>query len=380
MISLAIPNLSGNERKYLNECIDTTYVSSVGAFVTRFENAVAKVSGVSYATATSSGTTGLHTALMACGVKRDELVIIPSYTFIATANAVSHCGAVPWCIEIDKKSWTMSSHCLREEIDNNTFFDGKDLFHKESGYRVPAIMPVYTLGLPADMDEIRAIANQYFLPVIADAAAAIGATYKGNPIGRIADVTVFSFNGNKTITCGGGGMLVSNNEELIYKAKHIATTARVGTEYSFDMVGYNYRMTNVQAAIGCAQIERLDSFLDRKRMIRQRYDEAFRNIETVSVFPTVSYANGTEWFSGIVLNDNSENTIIEMIESLKKNEIESRTFWKPVHLQQPYLNIPKSDLGFTEKLWDRILTLPCSTNLSDADQKKIIEVVLTMIK
>ena len=380
MIPLSTPNLSGNERKYLNECIDTTFVSSVGAFVTRFEDLVAKVSGVRYATATSSGTTGLHTALMVCGVKRDELVIIPSYTFIATANAVAHCGAIPWCMEIDKESWTMSPQLLREELENNTFYDGKDLFHKVSKQRVAAIMPVYTLGLPADMDEIVAIAHKYSLPIIADAAAAIGAVYKGKPIGQVADVTVFSFNGNKTITCGGGGMLVSDNEELINQAKHIATTARVGAEYDFDMVGYNYRMTNVQAAIGCGQIEHLDEFLEKKCQIRQRYDDEFRDYSLVQMFPKVDYAQGTCWFSGLVFDEKCKMNIYEVTEELRKKNIESKAFWKPVHLQVPYLNTPKSNLDFTERLWNRVLTLPCSTHISDFELDEVIQTIKCMLE
>lgn len=379
MIPLSTPNLLGNERKYLNECIDTTFVSSVGEFVNRFENMVAKVSGVRYATATSSGTTGLHTALMVCGVKRNELVIIPSYTFIATANSVAHCGATPWCIEVDEQSWTMSPRCLQEELERNTYFDGKNLFHTITKQRVAAIMPVYTLGLPADMDSINTIANRYNLPVIADAAAAIGAEYKKEPIGKIADITVYSFNGNKTITCGGGGMLVSDNKELIDQAKHIATTARIGTEYNFDMIGYNYRMTNVQAAIGCAQVERLDEFLIKKRQIRQRYDTEFENYQTIQLFPKVDYANGTCWFSGIVFKPDYKKSIYEVIEKLKDKGIESRLFWKPVHLQVPYLDIPKSKLNFTDRLWDRILTLPCSTHISDAELDVVLETVKLLL-
>ncbi len=377
MIYLAEPNLTGNERKYLNECIDTTFVSSVGEFVTRFETDVSKASDVAYGTAVSSGTTGLHMALKACGVERDELVCIPTFTFIATANAVMHCGAEPWFIDIDAKSWTMSAEVLEQELANKTIVDGDKVYHKASGKRLAAIMPVYTLGMPADMDKIFEIAKRYQLPVIADAAAAIGARYKGRNIGVLADATVYSFNGNKTITCGGGGAIVSENEQLIKKAKHLSTTARCGVEYDHDMVGYNYRMTNLQAAVGCAQLERLEEFVAAKKHIRDVYDRSFGEISEVSLFPNVEWAESSCWFSGLVLRDKCK--VRELCASLKEKGIEARTFWKPVHLQKPYLQAEKSDMTVSESVWDRIITLPSSTGMTEEQLEYVVATVKELL-
>lgn len=373
MIHLAEPNLTGNERKYLNECIDTTFVSSVGAFVTRFEEDVVKVTEADFGTAVSSGTAGLHMALKAVGVEKDELVCIPSFTFIATANAVMHCGAQPWLIDIAKDSWTMDPDVLAQELQEKAEVRDGKVYHKSSGKRIAAIMPVYTLGMPADMDKIKRIAAEYHLPVVADAAAAIGARYKGNNIGKIADVTVFSFNGNKTITCGGGGALVSGNQEIIEKAHHLATTARCGIEYEHDMVGYNYRMTNIQAAVGCAQLERVDEFVEKKKYIREYYSKHLNGISDISFFPEVEWAESACWFSGLVLSDKYE--VKKVCELLKEKGIEARTFWKPVHQQKPYVNEERSEMKVADNLWKHVLTLPSSTGITEEELKYIVSTV-----
>lgn len=381
MIPLAVPNLTGNERTYLNQCIDTTFVSSVGEFVNKFELMVRESSGAGYSVATSSGTTALHLALVGCGVKRDELVIIPSFTFIATANAVSHCGAIPWLMDVKSESWTMDADMLEKELSEKTEKIGGNVIHKETGRRVAAIMPVYTLGTPADMDKIMAVAGLYSLPVVADAAAALGSFYKGIDIGGIADITVFSFNGNKTVTSGGGGMVVGNNEQQIRRIRHISTTARVGTDYDHDEVGYNYRMTNIQAAVGCAQMERLDEFVAAKRRIRDYYDNAFKSIRGISKFPRPAWAESACWFSGIVLEDQALPSVKELCTVLKENGIEGRTFWKPVHLQQPYEHVIRPiSLDYTQNLWNRIMTLPCSTNITEQELEHVVRTVKTILK
>lgn len=381
MIPLAVPDLTGNERKYLNQCIDTTFVSSVGEFVERMEKMVAEKCGTKYAVATSSGTTGLHLALMGCGVKRDELVIIPTFTFIATANAVAHCGALPWLIDISGDSWTMDADQLGQELRRNTVWDGENLFHKGTGKRISAIMPVYTLGNVPDMDKIRELSRRYHLPLIADAAAALGAEYKGRRIGELADLTVVSFNGNKTVTAGGGGMVVGNDEKLMKKLKHISTTARVTAEYDHDMVGYNYRMTNIQAAVGCAQMERLDEFVKKKRKIRKFYDESFVGMEYISLFPVPDNVRSSCWFSGIVLKRGGIDKIRMFCQKLKEAGIESRSFWKPVHLQKPYQDVVKaSSLECASGIWGRILTLPCSVNITGEELEYVASNVIEILK
>lgn len=380
MIPLSVPNLTGNEKKYLNECIDSTFVSSVGQFVTRFEEMTAELSGTAYAVATSAGTTALHTALMSVGVETGDMVLIPSYTFIATANAVAHCGATPWCVDIDADSWTMSPEILAAELKEKTVMVDGQLRHRESGSRVAAIMPVYTLGNPADMDEIQRIADEYSLPVVADAAAAIGAGYKQKKAGNLADVTVYSFNGNKTVTCGGGGAIVSDHEKVMEKARHLSTTARVGSEYDFDMVGYNYRMTNIQAAVGCAQLEKVDEFVGKKRAIREYYKDNLRDMDGISFFPEPLWAESTCWFSGIVIDEKVGPGIREISARLRDMGIESRPFWKPVHLQKPYRNVEKSSLEVTEGIWDHILTLPCSTGITEEELAITVDAVRKAIR
>ena len=376
MIPLAVPNLTGNERKYLNKCIDTTFVSSVGEFVNRIEEMTAKLCGAKYGVATSSGTTGLHLALTGCGVKRDELVIIPTFTFIATANAVAHCGAVPWLLDISADSWNLDISQLEKELKENTVWEDEIVVHKKTGRRIAAIMPVYTLGNVPDMDKINKIARDFRLPVIADAAASIGAEYKSKKIGELADLTVISFNGNKTVTAGGGGMIVGNDEKLMKKLKHLSTTARVTAEYDHDMVGFNYRMTNVQAAMGCAELERAEEFVEKKRAIRKFYNKAFADVERVSLFPIPDEVESGCWFSGIVLNQGNLQEVRRICQGLRESGIEARSFWKPVHLQKPYCNaLQAGSLKVSSGLWEKILTLPCSTNITEKELKYVAATV-----
>ena len=239
MIPLAVPNLTGREAEYLQQCIETTFVSSVGPFVNLFEEKVAEAAGASLAVATSAGTTGLHVALEAVGVGRDDLVVLPSFTFIASANAIAYCGASPWLFDVTEESWTLDPELLAKQLSAETHREKGCLIHNATGRRVAAVMPVYTLGMPADMDSIVQIAKDYNLPVIADGAAALGATYKGHPSGKLgADLTVYSFNGNKTITAGGGGAVAGEDTELLKLVRHLSNTAKVGEAYHHDRVGF----------------------------------------------------------------------------------------------------------------------------------------------
>ena len=286
MIPLAVPNLTGRESKYLQQCIETTFVSSVGPFVTRFEKMVAEAAGGSMAAATSAGTTGLHAALVAVGVGQNDLVVLPSFTFIASANAIAYCGASPWLLDVTAESWTLDPALLAEQLATETHQKNDCLVHKATGRRVAAVMPVYTLGMPADMDAITKIANDYNLPVVADGAAALGATYKKYSSGSLgADLTVYSFNGNKIVTAGGGGAVVGEDPELMKLVCHLTTTAKVGEAYHHDRVGFNYRMTELQGAIGLVQLSKLDYILEKQRENKRKLKEAidtsrfrFRNI------------------------------------------------------------------------------------------------------
>lgn len=376
MIPLAIPNLTGNEKRYLDDCIDSTFVSSVGSYVTIFEEMVANATGSNYAVATSSGTTGLHVALTAVGVKYGDLVIIPSFTFIASANAIRHCGADPWCMDISESDWCLDPYLVRNEVDKHCEHRNDNLIHKNTGRRVAALMPVYTLGNIPNMKEFSAIANKYKIPLVVDAACAIGAKYNHQDFGPLADLSVLSFNGNKTITCGGGGAVVGNNKELLNHVRHLTTTARVWPDYDFDEVGFNYRMTNIQAAVGVAQMERLSNFITTKRYVRNFYETGLKELSKKGklFFPTT--AGSSCWFSGITLPpsftlENAKKVCV----SLKENGIEARPFWKPIHLQKPYENCPKSSMNISEGLWQRIITLPCSTNITEEELLQVVEAV-----
>lgn len=381
MISLAMPDLTGNEKKYLDNCIDTTFVSSVGKYVTKFEEMVAKATGSTFAVATSSGTTGLHAALTAVGVKHGDLVIIPTFTFIASANAIAHCGAEPWLMDIDKSTWCLDATLVKSEIEKNCKKCENFLIHKESGKRVAALMPVYTLGNMPDMEAIRSIADEYGIPLVVDAACAIGATYRGENFGFLADLSVLSFNGNKTITCGGGGAVIGNNKEILSHVRHLTTTARVWPDYDFDEVGFNYRMTNIQAAVGVAQMERLSNFITIKRFIRKFYEDRLKELKehSISFFPTTD--GSSCWFSGIVLPEGTDLNMAKSIcASLKEQGIEARSFWKPVHLQKPYADSPRSKMDIAESLWQRIITLPCSTNIIEDDLELVSRCVTSAVE
>lgn len=376
MIPLAIPNVGAREAEYVAQCFRDNWVSTVGPFVDRLEGELARISGVAHGVAVAAGTMGLHAALDAVGVGRGDLVILPDYTFIASANAVSHAGARPWLLGVSPETWTLDPIDLEQALAEDCERDVDGVLRlKATGERIGAVMPVYTLGTPADMDRIVPVVRRYGLPVVADAAAAVGARYKGQPIGRLADVTVYSFNGNKTMTTGGGGMVVGDDPGLMKLIKHTTTTARVGVDYDHDRVGFNYRMTNIEAAVGCAQVERLPEFLAAKARIRRAYDAAFANHPRLSLFPDISWADSAYWHSGVVLREDAGVTMDDLVLSLKDAGVMARKFWKPMHLQRPYAQAPKRPTAFTDSLWHRVLTLPCSTSLTEADQDHVIGAV-----
>ena len=376
MIFQSTPNLIGNERKYLNECIDTTFVSSVGPFVDKFENDVGRICGSDLpAVSVSSGTCGLHLALHALGVKHTDLVIIPSFTFIATANAVSQCGATPWLHDVTIDSWTLDPNQVRTSLEKYSVKTDKGLIHKTTGQRITAIMPVYAMGHPAEMSAFKDLSNEFEIPIIADAAAAIGAKYQNLKLASLADFTVFSFNGNKTITCGGGGAIVSNYKELLNLARHKSKTARVGRDYLHDMEAFNYRMTNLNAAVGCAQLENLNYFLQRKKDISDRYQNELANITGVLPFPKKEWAESACWFSGVLLDPKYYKETNIIFSSIAEKGIEVKPFWRPIHLQPPYSHCIKENLENSESLWKQVLVLPCSTHLTNEQQTYVIKTV-----
>lgn len=379
MIPLCIPNISGNEGFYLQRCVQTTFVSSVGEFVDRFESELADATGATFAVATSAGTTALHAALHHCGVGPGDHVIIPSLTFIATANAVAHCHAIPVIIDVDRDCWCLDPDLVEVYLEEKCERapDG-ELKVKETGGVLKALMPVFAMGLPAEMHRLRAIADRYGLKLIADAAAAVGATFEGAPLAESgADLTVVSFNGNKLITAGGGGAILGMDFETGRALKHLTSTARVGQAYDHDVVGFNYRMTNLQAAVGVAQLERLQPFLKAKADIARRYENAFKDVPRLRPFPVRRGSVGSHWLSGVFIADASDEEMSAFRAHLLDHGIENRPFWKPMHQQTPYLSAPQYLSGVSDSVWKRVQPLPCSSHLSETDQQTVIDAVLT---
>lgn len=373
MIPLAVPNLSGREADYLRECIDTGFVSSVGPFTTRFEGMAASACGAAHAVAVSSGTAALHLALVVAGVKPGDLVIAPSFTFIATANAIAHCGATPWLMDVDAASWTLDAAVVAAVLAGQTERLDDRVVHRATGRRVAALLPVYALGNPPDMHALARVARACGLPLIADAAPGLGATCRGEPLGSLAEISILSFNGNKTVTAGGGGILATGDEAAAARARHLSTTAKAGADYHHDEIGYNYRMTNLQAAVGCAQLEQLETFVARKQAIRRRYDEAFSGLAGFEPLPQPPWGESACWMSGTLLPHGT--TPADFCAALRERGIEARPFWKPVHLQPPYRHAPRELMTVTEGIWARILTLPCSTSLTDDEQAQVVAAV-----
>ncbi len=369
MIPLAAPNLVGNEARYLQQCVDTNFVSSVGPFVRQFEEGVAAVTGSIDAVATSSGTASLHLALTALGIGPGDLVVMPTFTFVATASAVAQCGATGWLFDLEQASWTLNADHVASALRQNCRLESGRLIHIDSGLVVRAILPVYAIGNPPDMGTFRKLADEFGLYLVADAAAAIGSDFRGVPIGQLADASIASFNGNKTVTCGGGGAIFGTDSDFLDRVRHLSATARVGSDYDHDAVGFNYTMTNVQAAIGCAQLERLNTFLETKREVHSFYANLSEQIDKVDGFPDGEFGKSAHWLSGMVLG--TAGLTGSAINWLSLNGLPVRPFWKPMHLQHPYKDWPIDRSDGASHLWDRILVLPCSTSISTSDLETV---------
>lgn len=379
MIPLAVPNLSGREAEYLQSCVTTNFVSTVGPFVRMFEEMAAGLMGFSYAVATNTGTSALHLAMTVMGVRRDDLVVVPSYTFIATANAVRMCGAEPWLFDIDQVSWGLDAGLLATELARTTEMRDGSLWHRELGRRVALVVPVCAAGQPPRLDEIIEVSSTLGVPLLVDAAGAAGAAYKDRGLGATAHHATLSFNGNKTFTAGGGGVFLTNDETLAKWARHLSTTARAGEDYSHDAEGFNYRQTNVQAAVGCAQLEQAKEFLARKRAVDAAYRSAWE-VTNLTHFPSTGWAKSSCWMTGAVLPRGDSLTVDQMVTELATSGIQARGFWKPMHLQQPYALCPRTTMSVTDELWGRVLTLPSSTSLTQEDQDRVITAVLELVK
>lgn len=362
-IPLHAPVFNGNEKKYLNECIDSTFVSSVGKFVDLFEELTRNYTGSKYAVVTVNGTNALHLALSLAGVKIEHEVITQALTFIATANAIVYTGAQPIFIDVDKTTMGMSPDKLSEWLKINAFINREGrCINKNTKKIISACVPMHTFGHPCKIDDIVSICNEYNIKVIEDAAESLGSYFNGKHTGTFGDIGILSFNGNKTITTGGGGMIITNNQELAKKAKHLTTQAKVPHpwEYSHDHIGYNYRMPNINAAIGCAQIEQLPHFLESKRQIANNYSK-FLSSQGINFFVEPNNSKSNYWLNAIILNNIEERN--EFLKYTNDNNVMTRPIWKLMNKLPMFQSCLSDDLSNSEWFEDRVVNIPSSAIL-----------------
>ena len=376
-IPLCVPHISGNEWEYVKDCLDTGWVSSVGSYVTRFEKMTADYVGTKHAVAAVSGTSALHTALLVAGVEPDDEVIVSNLSFIAPANAIRYCGASPVFVDVDPDYWQMDHRIVAEFLKTKCSVSQGVLVNKETGRRVRAVLPVHILGHPVDIDPILELAREYNLPVIEDATESLGAVYKDRKVGRLGDIACFSFNGNKLITTGGGGMIVTDNDEWAARAKYLTTQAKDDEiEYVHGSVGYNYRLTNVQAALGCAQIEQIEPFIEKKRAIAKRYEDAFRSVPGLSPMPRAAWADPVYWLYTILIDEATYGEDSRaLMRRLAQNNIQARPLWQPLHRSPAHPAAQSCGGEVAEKLNRTALSLPCSVGIEPHELESVIAVI-----
>jgi perosamine synthetase len=370
MLLLSGPNMGGNELKYVTECIETGWVSSVGSYVDQFEKMSAEFAGTKYAVATSSGTTALHICLILAGVGQNDMVIAPNITFIATLNSIKYTGASPILIDTDIANWQMDLNLLEDFLKTETEQKENICFHKVTGKRIPIIMPVHVLGNICDMDRLLSIAKQHNLVVIEDSTEALGSYYNGKHAGSFGLMGTFSYNGNKIITTGGGGMIVTNNEALAKKAKHLTTQAKSDPfEYMHDEIGYNYRLVNVAAAMGVAQMEQLPTFLTRKKEIIAFYKTALEGVGDIK-FQDVSEDVNPNWWLPTIFTTKQK----EVLKLLNDSKLQSRPFWVPMN-QLPMFSkdIFVNKTNVSDFVYKHCLSIPCSTNITDGELQSVAD-------
>jgi len=372
MIPLSIPHLNGNELKYVTECIETGWVSSAGAYVSKFENLVAEYSQNKYGVAASNGTSGLHLALHMLGIDKHDHVIIPNITFIASANAAVYTNAEPIFVDVDPETWQMDLDLLESFLETHTVQTEYGRLYEKTSKIIKCIMPVHVLGNMCDMPRLSFIADKYNLKIVEDASESLGSYWDGQHSGTWGAMSVFSFNGNKIITTGGGGVVVTNDEKHAIRAKHLSTQSKVDAEtYFHDEIGFNYRLVNVLAAIGVAQMEQLPEFIIRKKKIDAFYRENLAGIGDISFQKIVDNVDPNCWLFTFASSKQQE-----ILQSLKENEIIARPFWTPMN-QLPMFqsNVYVQDKDHSSLIHKNCLSIPSSVNLTE-DQ--LLDVVTTI--
>lgn len=362
---LSVPKFIGNEKKYLEECIDTTFVSSVGKFVDRFEEDMALYTGAKKAVVCVSGTNALHMAMLMVGVERDDEVLTQALTFIATCNAISYIGAIPVFIDVDKTTMGLSPDAMKAWLVKNAEIKNGQCYNKKTGRRVKACVPMHTFGHPVRIEEIKALCDEWYIELVEDAAESIGSLYKGKYTGTFGKVGAISFNGNKTITTGGGGMMLFQDEELGKLAKHITTQAKMPHRWEFrhDHIGYNYRMPNINAALGCAQLENLDKFIADKRETAAAYADFFNNIDGIDFFTEPENCFSNYWLNVVILKDRDAQQ--QFLQETNDNGVMTRPIWELMN-RLPMFEHCETD-GLENTIWfaDRVVNIPSSVRIEN---------------
>jgi aminotransferase in exopolysaccharide biosynthesis len=364
------PNFAGNEWHYLKECLDSTFVSSVGKFVDRFEIELANYTGAKHAVAVVNGTAALHIALKLAGVEANDEVLVPALTFVATANAVTYCGAVPHFVDSEQRTLGIDAIRLREYLNENTEQRDKQCINRNTGRVIRAVVPMHTFGHPADLAELLALAKDFNLALIEDAAESLGSFYHGKHTGTLGLMGALSFNGNKIITTGGGGAILTNDATLARHAKHLTTTAKLphAWEYRHDEIGYNYRMPNLNAALGCAQLEQLPAKLAAKRTLFQRYREAFAPLNGLRLMAEPENCQSNYWLQTLLLDAAQAHQRDAVLQATNAAGLMTRPAWILLHELAPFENCPRMDLACAQSLSQRLINIPSSAGLGAAHE------------
>ena len=354
------------EEEFVRDCIKSTFVSSVGKYVDRFENEIAEYTGAKHAVAVVNGTAALHISLLLSGVQKDDEVLIPGLTFVATANAVSYCGAIPHFVDAEEDTLGLDPIKLNDYLSNISEISEGCCINKNTGRKISAIIPVHIFGHPCKIEDVLDVAKKYRIEMVEDAAESLGSFYKGKHTGTFGKLGAISFNGNKIITTGGGGMIITDDEELAREAKHLTTTAKVSHkwEYVHDKLGYNYRMPNLNAAFGCAQLNRLEEFLISKRELYERYRKQFIALDGFRMFSEPLNCSSNYWLQTIILNNTDMDLRDRILASLNDAGLMSRPAWTCLHKLQPFQDSPRMDMTTTEALVQRIINVPSSSFLA----------------
>ena len=370
ILGLHEPVFAGNEIAYLEECIKSTFVSSVGPFVDRFERMLEEVTGAKRAVAVVNGTAALHACFRLAGVEPGDEVISPALTFIATTNAIAYCGATPHFVDSSLVTLGMDARALATRLDEIAERTAKGAVNRETGRRIAAITPMHTFGHPVELDEIAATARDWGIALVEDAAESLGSTYKGHAVGSQTRLAALSFNGNKIVTTGGGGAILTNDEELGRRAKHLTTTAKLPHKWAFvhDEIGFNYRLPNLNAALGCAQLEQLEGFLASKRKLAAAYQRGFADIPGIRFSREPKDTTSNYWLNAILLDEAHSGRRDDLLAALNDAGFGARPAWTLMHKLPMFAQNPRGDLSAAESIERRLINLPSSASIRVRDE------------